>query len=75
MGQFIRRLWIRHQRSGRNIRQKMELVLPAMTVSSILEEPSPVTRSRGTIESTTASPTFRPSSAKLGPTGGSHWRA
>ena len=39
MGPFIRRLWIRHQRSGRNIRQKMELVLPGMTVSSILEEP------------------------------------
>lgn len=39
MGLFIRRLWIRHQRSGRNIRQRMESVLPAMTVSSIIEEP------------------------------------
>ncbi|WP_435198488.1 GIY-YIG nuclease family protein [Janibacter sp. GS2] len=38
MGPFIRRLWVRHRRSGRNIRQKMESVLPAMTVSSILEE-------------------------------------
>ncbi|MFK5584159.1 GIY-YIG nuclease family protein [Serinicoccus sp. LYQ131] len=39
MGPFIRRLWVRHKRSGRNIRQKMESALPAMTVSSILEEP------------------------------------
>ncbi len=39
MGPFIRRLWLRHRRSGRNSRQTMELVLPAMTVSSILEEP------------------------------------
>ncbi|MFZ1373142.1 hypothetical protein [Nostocoides sp.] len=39
MGPFIRRLWVRHKRSGRNIRQRMELVLPALTVSSILEEP------------------------------------
>lgn len=39
MGPFIRRLWVRHKRSGRNIRQRMESVLPAMTVSSILEEP------------------------------------
>lgn len=39
MGPFIRRLWLRHKRSGRNIRQRMESVLPTMTVSSILEEP------------------------------------
>ncbi|WP_035919573.1 GIY-YIG nuclease family protein [Knoellia sinensis] len=39
MGPFIRRLYIRHKLSGRNIRRKMESVLPAMTVSSILEEP------------------------------------
>lgn len=39
MGPFIRRLWVRHKRSGRNIRRTMESVLPAMTVSSILEEP------------------------------------
>ncbi len=39
MGPFIRRLWVRHQRSGRNIRQRLEAVLPRMTVSSILEEP------------------------------------
>lgn len=39
MAPFIRRLWIRHKRSGRNIRQRMEAVLPAMSVSSILEEP------------------------------------
>ena len=39
MGPFIRRLWIRHKRSGRNIRQRMEAVLPTMTVSSVLEEP------------------------------------
>ncbi|MCG6567995.1 GIY-YIG nuclease family protein [Tessaracoccus sp. ZS01] len=39
MGPFIRRLWIRHKRSGRNIRLRMESVLPTMTVSSILEEP------------------------------------
>lgn len=39
MGPFIRRLWVRHKRSGRNIRQRMEAVLPAMTVSSIFEEP------------------------------------
>ena len=39
MGPFTRRLWIRHKRSGRNSRQTMELALPAMTVSSILEEP------------------------------------
>jgi hypothetical protein len=39
MGPFIRRLWLRHKRSGRNIRQRMETVLPATTVSSILEEP------------------------------------
>ena len=39
MGPFVRRLWIRHQRSGRNIRRIMESVLPTMTVSSILEEP------------------------------------
>ena len=39
MGPLIRRLWIRHKRSGRNIRQRMESVLPTMTVSSILEEP------------------------------------
>ncbi|SDS31353.1 hypothetical protein SAMN04488570_1605 [Nocardioides scoriae] len=39
MGAFRRRLWIRHRRSGRNIRQRMESVLPTMVVSSILEEP------------------------------------
>lgn len=39
MGPFIRRLYIRHKRSGRNIRRTMESVLPTMTVSSILEEP------------------------------------
>lgn len=39
MGPFIRRLWLRHKRSGRNIRQRMESVLPTVTVSSILEEP------------------------------------
>ncbi|MBO1765448.1 GIY-YIG nuclease family protein [Allobranchiibius sp. GilTou38] len=39
MGPFIRRLWVRHRRVGRNSRQKMESVLPAMTVSSILKEP------------------------------------
>lgn len=39
MGPFIRRFYIRHKRSGRNIRRTMESVLPAMTVSSILEEP------------------------------------
>lgn len=39
MGPFIRRLWVRHKRSGRNIRRTMESVLPAMSVSSILEEP------------------------------------
>jgi hypothetical protein len=39
LGPFIRRLYIRHKRSGRNIRRTMESVLPAMTVSSILEEP------------------------------------
>lgn len=39
MGPFIRRLYIRHERSGRNIRRTMESVLPTMTVSSILEEP------------------------------------
>jgi hypothetical protein len=39
MGPFIRRLWIRHKRSGRNIRRTMESVLPAMTVASIIEEP------------------------------------
>jgi len=39
MGPFIRRLYVRHKRSGRNIRRTMESVLPTMTVSSILEEP------------------------------------
>jgi len=39
MGPFIRRLYIRHKRTGRNIRRTMESVLPTMTVSSILEEP------------------------------------
>jgi len=39
MGPFIRRLWLRHKRSGRNIRQRMESVLPTVAVSSILEEP------------------------------------
>jgi hypothetical protein len=39
MGPFIRRLWVRHKRSGRNSRQRMESVLPTMTVASILEEP------------------------------------
>lgn len=39
LGPFMRRLWIRHRRSGRNIRQKMEAALPTMTVSSILAEP------------------------------------
>ena len=39
MGPFIRRLYIRHRRSGRNIRRTMESVLPTTTVSSILEEP------------------------------------
>jgi hypothetical protein len=39
MGPFIRRLWVRHKRSGRNIRRTMESVLPLMTVSSIAEEP------------------------------------
>lgn len=39
MGPFMRRLFIRHARSGRNIRRTMESVLPTMTVSSILEEP------------------------------------
>jgi hypothetical protein len=39
MGPFIRRLWLRHKRSGRNIRQRMESVLPATMVSSILEAP------------------------------------
>ena len=39
MGPFIRRLWIRHKRSGRNSRQLMESALPAMAVASILEEP------------------------------------
>ena len=39
MGPFIRRLWLRHKRSGRNIRQRMEAVLPTTTVSSIDEAP------------------------------------
>ncbi|WP_296602161.1 GIY-YIG nuclease family protein [Nocardioides sp.] len=39
MGPFIRRLYVRHKRTGRNIRRTMESVLPTMTVSSILEEP------------------------------------
>lgn len=39
MGPFIRRLYIRHKRAGRNIRQRMESALPTMTVSSILQEP------------------------------------
>lgn len=39
MGPFTRRLWVRHKRSGRDIRRRMESVLPTMTVSSILEEP------------------------------------
>lgn len=39
MGPFIRRLYIRHKRTGRNIRRTMESVLPSMEVSSILEEP------------------------------------
>ncbi|MDN4163495.1 GIY-YIG nuclease family protein [Nocardioides abyssi] len=39
MGPFIRRLYIRHKRTGRNIRRTMESVLPTMVVSSILEEP------------------------------------
>ena len=39
MGPFIRRLWIRHKRSGRNIRRTMESVMPTMTVASIIEEP------------------------------------
>jgi len=39
MGPFIRRLYIRHKRSGRNIRRTMESVLPTMRVSSLLEEP------------------------------------
>jgi hypothetical protein len=39
LGPFIRRLYIRHKRTGRNIRRRMESVLPTMTVSSILEEP------------------------------------
>jgi hypothetical protein len=39
MGPFIRRLYIRHKRTGRNIRRTMESVLPTMSVSSILEEP------------------------------------
>jgi hypothetical protein len=38
MGPFVRRLWIRHKRSGRNIRQMMESTLPTMSVSSVLEE-------------------------------------
>jgi len=39
MGPYIRRLFIRHKRTGRNIRRTMESVLPTMTVSSILDEP------------------------------------
>lgn len=39
MGPFVRRLFIRHQRVGRNIRRTMESVLPDMTVSEIIEEP------------------------------------
>lgn len=39
MGPFSRRLYIRHKRTGRNIRRTMESVLPTMTVASILEEP------------------------------------
>ena len=39
MGPFVRRLYVRHRRSGRNIRRTMESVLPTMTVSSVLEEP------------------------------------
>lgn len=39
MGPFIRRLMIRHKLVGRNRRRSMETVLPAMSVSSILEEP------------------------------------
>lgn len=39
MGPFIRRLYIRHGRTGRNIRRTMESVLPTMTVAEIVEEP------------------------------------
>lgn len=38
LGPFVRRLWVRHKRSGRNIRQRMESTLPTMSVSSVLEE-------------------------------------
>ena len=75
MGPFVRRLYIRHKRTGRNIRRRMESVLPTMTVSSILEEPFAGDPSRGTTESTTASPTYRLSSLRPEPIGGSHWRA
>lgn len=39
MEPFIRRLYIRHKRTGRNIRRTMESVLPTMSVSSVLEVP------------------------------------
>jgi hypothetical protein len=59
MGPFIRRLWIRHKRSGRNIRRTMESVLPAMTVASIIEEPFAGDPFPATTASTTASRTSR----------------
>lgn len=39
LGPFIRRLFIRHKLTGRQIRRTLESVLPDMTISSILEEP------------------------------------
>ncbi len=72
MGLFIRHLWLRHKTSGRNIRQRMESVLPTAGLVNPRGVVPLATRSRVTTGSIAASPTFRPSSAKLGPTGGSH---
>ncbi|WP_139979498.1 GIY-YIG nuclease family protein [Nocardioides litoris] len=39
LGAWIRRLYVRHRRTGRNIRRTFESVLPTMTVASVLPEP------------------------------------
>ena len=68
LGPFVRRLWVRHKRSGRNIRQKMETGSDGD--DGVLDPRRGVllvTLSRGTIGSTTRSPISRPSSAKQRP--------
>ena len=66
--------YVRHKRSGRNIRRTMESVLPTITVSSIVEEPFAGEPFPGHDQINHASPTYRLSSVKLERTGASRLR-